>query len=236
MSIDKHGEFDLLYEPVTDPLLRRVMAYRQLLPPSAGTQPPLARPLLASATLRSAYASVPFAPNLTPADFVPTKATAFLERLRDQLPAHRLLVADFSELPDAVPGRNGPVVQTRYGNTMVPCSTFLVKQGYFDIFFPTDFELLKETYSLIMNSPSRREAEAEAGSETVPKRKTDKKGGKIGGDFFTGVKGFRRRQIVVYPQSTFLQQFGGEKEIAPTRTKDGASPMLGMYANAKVMF
>jgi hypothetical protein len=133
VSIDSSGDFTLLYEPVTDPLLSRVLSYRRLLPPSPSTIPPLP----VSSFLRSIYASLPFAPNLSAPDFIPTKAVSFLERLRDKLPGHRLLVADFSELPDTVEGRNGPVVQTRLGKDMVPCETFLVKQGYFDIFFPT---------------------------------------------------------------------------------------------------
>ena len=137
VAIDAQGDFSLLYEPPTDPLLRRVLKYRRLLPPSPSTSPPLHPALQHSPALRRAYTALPFAPNLTKPDFIPTKATLFLERLRERLPAHRLLVADFSDLPDAVTGRNGPVVQTRYGGSMVPCETFLVKQGYFDIFFPT---------------------------------------------------------------------------------------------------
>jgi hypothetical protein len=137
VSIDRSGDFSLLYEPLTDPLLRRVLAYRRLLPPSPLTAPTLPSPLLRSPLLRSLYTSMPFAPNLSAPDWIPTKATHFLERLRDRLPNHRLMVADFDSLPEAVEGRSGPVVQTRYGGSMVPCETFLVKQGYFDIFFPT---------------------------------------------------------------------------------------------------
>ncbi|KAL1407698.1 hypothetical protein Q8F55_007131 [Vanrija albida] len=231
VSIDGHGDFALLYEPVTDPLLRRVLAYRRLLPPSLSTQPPLSKPMLASSTLRSVYSQMPFVPNLSPPDFIPTKAIAFLERLRDQLPRHRLLVSDFSELPDAVPGRNGPVVQTRYGTNMVPCETFLVKQGYFDIFFPTDFELLRDTYSLIMNSPSRRD-------EAPAKEAKGKNQSRLNSDFFssTGVRGFRRRSIGVYPQTEFIQKFGGKGIVQATKTRDGQSPMLGMYHNAKILF
>lgn len=227
--IDKHGDFTLMYETLHDPLLRRVMAYRRLLPPGPATQPPLSKPLLASQTLRSAYTKMPFAPNLSLPDFIPSKAVSFLERLRDQLPNHRLMVADFSELPEAAPGRNGPVVQTRYAGRMVPCETFLVKQGYFDIFFPTDFELLRETYSLIMNSPSRR------AENDPPKRKT----GSLGDDFFsaaTGVRGFRRRAIGVYTQAEFILKYGGKDVVKATSTRDGNSTMLSMYRNAKVLF
>ncbi|CAK9781435.1 DUF185-domain-containing protein [Cutaneotrichosporon oleaginosum] len=223
VAIDASGDFSVYYEPLHDPLLRRVLAYRRLLPPSSSTQPPLSRPLLASSTLRKVYSQIPFAPNLSPPEFVPTKAVAFLERLRDQLPNHRLLVADFDTLPDAVPGRNGPVVQTRYGGTMVPCETFLVKQGYFDIFFPTDFELLRDTYSLIMNSPSRRASD-------------EGKRGRLSNDFFTGVRGFRRRAINVYSQAEFVMKYGGREAIKATTTRDGMSVMLNMYHNTKVLF
>jgi hypothetical protein len=137
VSIDVTGDFSLLYEPITDPHLQRILSYRRYLPSTSSTSPPLPKPLLASPTLRKLYTSLPFIPNLSLPDFVPTQAVRFLERLREKLPAHRLLMADFDSLPDAVEGRNGPVVQTRYGGSMVPCETFLVKQGYFDIFFPT---------------------------------------------------------------------------------------------------
>lgn len=33
---------------------------------------------------------------------------------------------------------------------MIPCSTYLVQQGWFDIFFPTDFESLKKLYDHVM--------------------------------------------------------------------------------------
>jgi hypothetical protein len=244
VSIDQYGDYAVYYERVTDPLIRRALAYRRLLPPSAATQPPLPRALLASPALRSVYAGIPFAPNLTSSDFIPTKAVAFLEHLRDQLPAHRLLISDFSSLPDAVAGRNGPVVQTRYNNTMVPCGTFLVKQGYFDIFFPTDFELLRDTYSLIMNSPPARSESAKDGSAGPPPPTIMGRAARaaLADDFFSSpaaspaAKSFRRRQIGVYTQAAFIGKYGGEKEIGPTRTRDGLSPMLGMYDNAKIMF
>lgn len=235
VAIDAQGDFSIYYEPLHDPLLRRVLAYRRLLPPTQSTQPPLSKPLLASSTLRKVYSQMPFAPNLSPPEFVPTKAVSFLERLRDQLPNHRLLVADFSELPEAVEGRSGPVVQTRYGHSMVPCETFLVKQGYFDIFFPTDFELLRDTYSLIMNSPSRRaSAEAEERQANGGGQKGNPR--KLSNDFFTGVRGFRRRQINVYSQAEFVMKFGGREAISATTTRDGTSLMLSMYNNTKVLF
>lgn len=220
VCVDSSQDFTLLYEPVTDPVLTRHLSYRRLLPPTASTLPNVPSPLHSSPALRSLYASLPFAPNLSKPDFIPTKSTLFLERLRDRLPQHRLLVADFSTLPDAVMGRNGPVVQTRYQGTMIPCETLLVRQGFFDIFFPTDFSLLRDTYSLIMNSPSRV---SEAGG--------------VGPTFFThSVRGFRRRDVKVWEQADFLREFGGDEVIAKTRTGDGGSVMEEMYKNARVMF
>lgn len=35
---------------------------------------------------------------------------------------------------------------------MVPCSTYLVQAGWFDIFFPTNFETIKKSYDHIMGN------------------------------------------------------------------------------------
>lgn len=138
VCIDASGDFSLLYEPVSDPVIRRYLGYRRLLPPGPSSSvPPINPLLLSSSVIRNFYAALPFAPNLSKPEFIPTKQMLFLERLRDRLPFHKLLMSDFDKLPDAVEGKDGPVVQTRYGGSMVPCETFLVKQGYFDIFFPT---------------------------------------------------------------------------------------------------
>ncbi|KAL7423809.1 hypothetical protein Q5752_001393 [Cryptotrichosporon argae] len=263
VSIDASGDFSLLYEPVADPLLARALGYRHLLPSTPSTRPPLSPLLLRSPAARRAYAALPFAANLSAPDFVPTKQVAFLERLRDRLPNHRLLVADFDSLPDAVEGRNGPVVQTRYGGSMVPCETILVKQGLFDIFFPTDFELLRDTYALIMNSPTTLRDDffsshpspitASPGASAV--HPTTKPASAAAPAFTpaaasapaprparpiaptsSGIRGFRRRAISVYTHAAFLETYGGEQLVSQTRTRDGTSAMLGMYGNQCIMF
>lgn len=35
---------------------------------------------------------------------------------------------------------------------MIPCSTYLVQPGWFDIFFPTNFEELKKLYDHVMQN------------------------------------------------------------------------------------
>ncbi|WVW82166.1 hypothetical protein I302_104172 [Kwoniella bestiolae CBS 10118] len=247
VAIDASGDFTMIYEPISDPLIRRVLAYKRLLPPSPSTNPPLSPPLLYSNLLRSLYSSLPFSANLSQPDFLPTKSILFLEHLREKLPNHRLLISDFDTLPDAVEGRNGPVVQTRYGGSMIPCETFLVKQGYFDIFFPTDFELLRDIYSVIMNSPSQ------SSTHTVPsltspspsvskpsikenmKTKTQRQ--PLSSDFFSGVQGFRRRQVNIYKHDEFINKYGDQQEIIEqTNLKNGENVMKQLYDNAKVMF
>lgn len=56
-----------------------------------------------------------------------------------------MLSSDFTHLPETTTSRfsgyNSPVVQTVLDNQMVTTNTHMVLQGYFDILFPTDFEL-----------------------------------------------------------------------------------------------
>ena len=115
VSVDSTGDFTELYEPVTDPLIARYLRLRARTPDPRRRRSPLLNPILsASPLLRKIFAAVPFAPNLTPPEFLPTKQLMLLDVLRDKFPAHRILFSDFSSLPDAIPGKTAPVVQTRY--------------------------------------------------------------------------------------------------------------------------
>lgn len=115
VSIDSTGDYTELYEPITDPLISRYLTLRQKLPSNTHRLSPALSPLLAaSPLLRKIAALVPFAPNLSEREFLPTKQLMLLDILRDKFPAHRVLFSDFSSLPDAIPGVCAPVVQTRY--------------------------------------------------------------------------------------------------------------------------
>ncbi|TFY64926.1 hypothetical protein EVJ58_g2312, partial [Rhodofomes roseus] len=125
VTIDAHGDFSTYYTRVTDPLIAAFIALRRhLMHP-----PPLPRLLKASRTFRTFYANLPFAPNLSAPEYIPTRLLSLLRTLRSHFPRHRLLLSDFASLPNTIEGVNAPVVQTRYRNTTVPCTTFLVKQG-----------------------------------------------------------------------------------------------------------
>ena len=79
----------------------------------------------------------------------------FFDVLHQFFPAHRLLLADFSTLPDAIAGLNAPVVQTRHQRRNVQVTTPYVHQGFFDIFFPTDFALMEDIYRAITGKLTR---------------------------------------------------------------------------------
>ncbi|CAO3637252.1 unnamed protein product [Cunninghamella echinulata] len=142
VSIDNKGDYTEIYEPVgQDPLINRYLATRK--------QTRYRSPVLANTFWYKLLTSLPIAPNLTSPEFIPTKLFLFMEILKEYFPQHRLVLSDFSHLPDAVPGVDAPVVQTRYKGTMVPCSTYMVQPGWFDIFFPTNWELLRDMYLLV---------------------------------------------------------------------------------------
>ncbi|KAI5865889.1 DUF185-domain-containing protein [Durotheca rogersii] len=122
---------------------------------------PLAARLAALSTLswrllRRLRAALPFAPNLSGPEYVPTRLMQFFDVLERRFPAHRLVAADFAALPGAVRGLGGPVVQTRYARRTVPVSTPLVHQGYFDILFPTDFRVVEALYRALTGKLTRR--------------------------------------------------------------------------------
>jgi len=140
--IDENGDFEEIYEPLTDPLILQYLSLR--------SQTRYKTPVLYDRRwFRKFLEQLPLAPNLTTAEFLPTKALVLLEILRDYFPRHQLVVSDFFKLPDTIDGVDAPVVQTRYKQTMVPCSTYMVQPGYFDIFFPTNFQLFKDIYQLV---------------------------------------------------------------------------------------
>lgn len=153
VSISSTGEFVELYEPVQDALIADFLRLREGLdlPPLHASWP---------SWMRQLRAAVPFSANLSRPYYIPTKLLKLLRGLNTSFPHHRLLLSDFSSLPDAIPGWNAPVVQTRYKGQTVACTTYLVSQGFFDIFFPTDFKLLQHLYGAV-----RRTWTSESGVE-----------------------------------------------------------------------
>ncbi|KAJ2080293.1 hypothetical protein H4R24_003168 [Coemansia sp. RSA 988] len=142
------GEFEELFEHISDPLIRDYLQIRSSL-----SEPAYRSPALPSALYRRIRAQLPLAPNLTKAEFIPTHAFLLMRVLGTFFPLHRLVLSDFYRLPDTIPNAvDSPVVQTRFRGNMVPCETYLVQPGWFDIFFPTNFELLQQVYNAVCRS------------------------------------------------------------------------------------
>lgn len=119
--IDNNGDFYEFYTRDIDPVVARFLRVRD-----AAVTKPYRHPLQQPRWLRNARARLPFAPNLTVPEFIPTRLMQFFDILHKFFPAHKLVTSDFHSLPDTVKGINAPVVQTRYQRKMVPVSTPLV--------------------------------------------------------------------------------------------------------------
>ena len=147
--IDENGEFEESYTPSMDELPRRYLALREKL---GGSQLPFSHPQALPSVFRQIYHCLPYTGRLTGQEFIPTMLLSLLDVLSEYFPHHHLVLSDFDCLPNAILGYMAPVVQTRYQKAMVPCTTYLVQQGYFDIFFPTNFEELRGMYSMLCPS------------------------------------------------------------------------------------
>jgi hypothetical protein len=241
ISIDENGDFGTHYTKVSDPLISSFLALRQRL------KHPLPMPsiLQSSEKMRAMFTSLPFVPNLSIPEFIPTRLLSLLLVLRRHFPRHRLLLSDFSSLPDTIrPGVNAPVVQTRYQNTTVPCSTLLVAQGYFDIFFPTDFARLRDMYEHILACP---QDEFELRSLPNANIATPLS---AGANFFSSSQPSNRRMPLdgvasasglpvgerkssVFTHKAFLETYA---DLDATRLRNGENPMLQFYENVKILF
>lgn len=105
---------------------------------------------------------LPFKDNLTPGEFIPTRLLQFFQVLNHKFPQHSLISSDFHYLPKAIEGYyNAPVVQTVLGDKMIDISTYMSYQGYFDIMFPTNFDIASEMYKQVTKKISRVETHKE---------------------------------------------------------------------------
>ena len=108
------GDISEVYYPLQDPLLKRYLDLRC----KTGYK--------SQNFQRRALSFMPFAPNMTQKEFIPTKSLEFLEILYKYFPKNSLLLSDFTRLDSSIPGIRGPVVQTMIDGVMYPCITYLV--------------------------------------------------------------------------------------------------------------
>ncbi|GJJ11511.1 hypothetical protein Clacol_005744 [Clathrus columnatus] len=237
VAINEWGDFYRLYERVSDPLISTYLNLRTTVGRASPAIPP------ASPLLRRLRTFLPFAANLSKSEFIPTRLLELLYLLRDKFPRHRLLLSDFSSLPDTIPGYYAPVVQTRIRDVMVPCQTFLVKQGFFDIFFPTAFNLLRDMYEHIMSQPHNAPLEGSRASPLL----TMAAPSDLGANFFfshnrrpltdtiTSTSGLPvgGHRSSVFSHKEFMQTYAA---VEQTRLKNGENPLLEYYRNVKFFF
>ncbi|KAI3658925.1 hypothetical protein MP638_006301 [Amoeboaphelidium occidentale] len=136
------GDLDEEYGVIKDELVSEYLSFRE----KVGYVSPL---LKKKSILQSLYSKLMFAPNVSDPEFIPTMQFIFMKILHDKFPRHNMIVSDFDSLPSPIKGIDAPVVQTRQKYRMVPCSTYMVTPGWFDIFFPTNFELMADIYNEI---------------------------------------------------------------------------------------
>jgi hypothetical protein len=146
---DQNGEFEEAYTASMDELPRRYLSLRAKL---GHRQLPRSHPQNIPSFLRRLLHNLQYNSKLTAKEFIPTTLLSLLDVLTHYFPHHHLILSDFDSLPNSIPGYMAPVVQTRYQRAMVPCTTYLVQQGYFDIFFPTNFAELQGIYGMLCPS------------------------------------------------------------------------------------
>ena len=124
--IDNSGDFYEFYSQDIDPVASRFLRLRY-----ESASRPFNHPVRGSRWKRLIKARLPFAPNLTVPEFIPTRLMQFFEILQNCFPQHHLVASDFNALPDAIQGFNAPVVQTRYQRRTIPVTTPLVSSFAF---------------------------------------------------------------------------------------------------------
>ena len=116
--IDTNGDFYDFYVPNIDPVAARFLRVRHAA--TGGNYP---HPLSSSRFVRHLRTRIPFMPNLSDPEYIPTRLMQFFDILAKYFPGHRLVASDFHSLPDTIKGINAPVVQTRYKRRTVPVTT-----------------------------------------------------------------------------------------------------------------
>ncbi|KAG9241741.1 S-adenosyl-L-methionine-dependent methyltransferase [Calycina marina] len=148
--IDTYGEFYEFYVPQIDPVAARFLRVRHAA--TGGNYP---HPLHQGRILRKLKSGLFPSGNLSNPEYIPTRLMQFFDILGKYFPGHRLLTSDFHDLPDTINGLNAPVVQTRYKRRTVPVTTPFVHQGYFDVLFPTDFNVMEQMYRALTGKLTR---------------------------------------------------------------------------------
>ncbi|KNE60985.1 hypothetical protein AMAG_06749 [Allomyces macrogynus ATCC 38327] len=232
VTTDQFHDHTEEYAPVTDPTLARALYLHAVADhPLPRFNHPIHDPWGTCAARlplgRTLVPKIPFAPNLSQRAFVPTMHVRFAEQIAKRFPLHKLVLADFSTLPDTIDARamNAPVVQTRFKGSMVPVGTYLVQPGFFDVFFPTEFAAAQRVHDLVRvegydvdevtDRAWRYIAALGSGDERKAREVVAEQ-----------PRGEARAKVL--SQRAFLQR---NADLKATTTKSGENPLLMYYEN-----
>lgn len=158
------------------------------------------------------------------AAFVPTGSLRLVQALRQRLPRHRAILADFDSFAgsagtteeggpasdESLTAFQAPIVSSRNSATgsVTDHGTYMVPLGSADIFFPTCFERLARLHAAVCHG-----------------------GGGGGGSGGGGDVDVRRGRGLVVKQGEFLGEFA---DLHATRTFSGFNPLVDDFRNSSV--
>ncbi len=131
-----------LFRPVSDDLIKRVLDIYLRMRESHPSQSSVASPVVDA--VFNWLLDVQGVPEPI---FLPTSACLLFDTIHATVPKHEMILSDFDHLPDVlVPGENAPLVSSTKDGKTRDWGTLFAPFGSADIFFPTNFELLKKMY------------------------------------------------------------------------------------------
>ena len=124
--------------------------------------------------------------------------------------------------------------------------TFFISFYYFDIFFPTDFERLRDMYEHILTEPTPLDGWESRVTPLSPSVSPLS----VGADFFSSYRPTNRRAPVdgvtsssglpigerkssIFTHAEFLETYA---DLERTQLKNGENPMMEFYQNVKFLF
>lgn len=154
--VDQVGELSEVYSPDLDIWAKEFLQLREEINEYTPSWElgfhPLAQPAMLRRLKNLCW---PFRGNFSDPEYIPTRYLEFLHVLKNKFPEHRLLTSDFTHLDSTISGYNSPVVQTVLNKEMITVSTYMALQGFFDILFPTDFDLAAQLYRKVTGKEIR---------------------------------------------------------------------------------
>jgi Putative S-adenosyl-L-methionine-dependent methyltransferase len=123
--IDSNGEIFETYSKKLDPIALRFLQIRDMVATNAYRLPNTFTP---GKTLWTNESGTDV--KITAPEYIPTRLMQFFDVLHNYFPGHRLISADFDNLPSVAAGQTAPVVQTRYKREMVQVTTPLVSLSH----------------------------------------------------------------------------------------------------------